>query len=389
MKITKIKKYPLKLQCKKVGWAEDEYVWPSRLPSVIIKICTDEEVVGIGEATSQLWYLGETLEHIERLIEIFEEKLIGEDPTQIERIHNIMNQKVGGGAPSSRSAFSAIDIACMDIIGKVEGKPLHESLGGGYRTEFNLLTNLYQKTPDLMKKACEKFTNEGFRGLKVKVGDVLLNKGWSRKNFDIEISKLIAALEVTPEEVYIDADANQGWKNAQVTVNAIQRRLSGYSNLSIEQPLGYFNISGHSYIKKSVDCPVILDESVLSPEMLNEIVKQEAADRVVIKLNRVGGIWPAMKMANIAEAASLGISVDTNPFTKIGDTALCHFAATLKDPYPVDAEGHISFLEELEPNFIEGGISVENGKAKLPEAPGIGVSIDEDKLKLYQQKGQK
>ena len=383
MKITEIKRFPLKLKCKKVGWSEDEYVWPSRLPSVIVKISTDEGVTGVGEATGQLWYLGETLEHINRVIEIFEEVLIGEDPTEIEKIHHTMNQTVGGSTPGSRSDFSAVDLACMDVIGKVNEVPVYEYLGGAYRTEFNLLTNLYQKTPQDMKEACERYINEGFKGLKVKVGDVLLNEGWSRDNFEEEIKKLIAALEVTPNEVYVDADANQGWKNAQITVNAIQRRLAGYSNLSIEQPLGYSDISGHSYVKKSIDCPVILDESVLSPEALIEIIKQEAADRVVVKINRVGGIWPARKMATIAEAANIGVSVDTNPFTKIGDTALCHFAATLRDPYPVDAEGHLSFLEELEPNFIEGGITVKNGKAKLPDGPGLGVEINEERLNSF------
>lgn len=386
MKITKIKRFPVHLKCKKVGWAGDEYVWPSRLPSVIVKIFTDEGVTGIGEGTGQLWYLGETLAHINRVVEIFEDNLIGENPLEIEKIHHIMDQTVGGGTPGSRSAFSAIDIACLDIIGKVNDVPIYDVLGGAYRTEFNLLTNLYQKTPQDMKNACEKYIKDGFKGLKIKVGDVLLNEGWSRDNFEEEIAKLIAALEVTPSDVYVDADANQGWKNTQITINAIQRRLAGYSNLSIEQPLGHSNISGHSYLKKSIDCPVILDEPVLSPESLIEIIKQDAADRVVVKINRVGGLWKAKKMATIAEAASIGVSVDTNPFTKIGDTALCHFAATLRDPYPVDAEGHLSFLDELDPNFIEGGIAVENGKAKLPDGPGLGIDVDEEMLSAFAKK---
>ncbi|MBS3787049.1 mandelate racemase/muconate lactonizing enzyme family protein [Candidatus Bipolaricaulota bacterium] len=382
MKITKIKKFAMRLESKKVGWSKDEYVWPSKLPSVIIIMETNEGISGVGEATSQLWYLGETLDHISRLIDIFSEKLVGKDPTNMEKVHHIMNRTVGGGAPSSRSAFAAIDIACMDIKGKVEGKPIYESLGG-YRTELDLLTNLYQKTPEAMKRASQQYIKRGFHGLKIKVGDELLNEGWSKKTFEREIDKLLAALEVTPEEIYVDADANQGWRNTQITVNAIQTRLGNYSNLSIEQPLGYFNISGHSFVKNNVHCPLILDESVLSPEILLEIVKQEAADRIVIKLNRVGGIWPARRMAVIAESNDIGISVDTNPFTKIGDTASCHFAATLRDHYPVDAEGHLSFLKEIEPNFIHGGVNIKGGNATLPNKPGLGIEIDEDKLQNF------
>ncbi len=383
MKIESIQKFPLMLTTKKQAWIEDEYVWPSKVPSVIIKMNTDKGISGVGEGTSQLWYLGETLEHIMKLIELFEERLTGEDPTNISKIHEIMNHTASGGAPSSKSAFMAIDMAALDIIGKAQERPVYDVLGGAYRTKFELLTNLYQKDPQSMTEACKKYVSRGFRGLKIKVGDVLLNRGWSKQNFNEEIDKLFAALEAVPDETYVDADANQAWKSPKLTVNTVQRKLNEFTNLSIEQPLQYFNISGHSYVRKSIDCPVILDESVLSPEMMIEIVKQEAADRIVLKLNRVGGLWPSHKIANIAEAASIGISVDTNPFTKIGDTALCHLAATIKDPYPVDAEGHISFLESLEIESFQGGIEIKDGCAVLPDTPGLGIEIDEDNLKTY------
>ncbi|MFQ5793498.1 MAG: mandelate racemase/muconate lactonizing enzyme family protein [Candidatus Bipolaricaulia bacterium] len=380
MKISNIDKFPLMLPAKKQGWTEDEFVWPSQTPSVIIRINTDKGISGVGEATSQVWYLGETQEHMLKLIELFEQRLIGEDPTNMSRIHGIMDRTASGGAPTSRAAFSAIDMAVFDIIGKVQQRPVYEVLGGAYRTKLELLTNLYHKSPQSMAEACKKYVDKGFRGLKVKVGDILLNKGWSPRNFNEEIDKLLAALEVVPNEIYVDADANQAWKSPKLTVNTVQKRLNGFTNLSIEQPLQYFNLSGHSYVRKSIDCPVILDESVLSPEIMIEIVKSEAADRIVMKLNRVGGFWPARKIIDIAEASAIGISVDTNPFTKIGDTALCHLAATIKDPYPVDAEGHISFIERFDPDPFPGGVEIKAGYAILPDAPGLGIELDEKEL---------
>lgn len=383
MRIESVDKFSLMIPTQKGAWTEDEYVWPSKIPSVIIRMNTDKGVFGIGEGTSQLWYLGETLEHLIKLIELFEQKLIGEDPTNINRLHEIMNRTAAGGAPASRSAFLAIDMAAFDIIGKVQQRPVYDILGGAYRTEFELLTNLYHKSTESMAKACKKYVNKGFRGLKIKVGDELLNKGWSLQTFNEEVNKLLAALEATPNDIYIDADANQAWKSPKLTVNTVQRKLNEFTNLSIEQPLQYFDISGHSYVRKSIDCPVILDESVLSPEMMIEIVKSEAADRIVLKLNRVGGFWPSRKIMDIAEATSIRISIDTNPFTKIGDTASCHLAATVKDPYPVDAEGHLSFLEIFDPDPIQGGIEIKEGRAILPDAPGLGIELDEEKLKTF------
>jgi L-alanine-DL-glutamate epimerase-like enolase superfamily enzyme len=247
-----------------------------------------------------------------------------------------------------------------------------------------MLTNLYEDTPEEKAKACKESVRKGFRGLKIKVGDILLTKGWNIDNLRKEKEKLIAALEAVPPDIYIDADANQSWQNAKIAANIVEDLLQDkyYPNLSLEQPLHYLDISGHSYLRRSVKVPIILDESVLSPEAMLQIAKHDAADRIVLKLNRVGGFWPARKIINIAEAASIGISVDTMPFTKLGDTANCHFAATIKDPYPVDAEGHLWF----ETTPFKGGIEIKNGRAILPKAPGLGLELDEELLRSMTKK---
>ncbi|MCK4819690.1 hypothetical protein KA005_28245, partial [bacterium] len=175
------------------------------------------------------------------------------------------------------------------------------------------------------------------------------------------------------------ADANQSWGNAKIALSAIEELLQHkyYPNLSLEQPLHYLDISGHNFLRKSARIPIILDESVLSPEAMLQIAKNDAADRICIKLNRVGGFWPARKIIDIAEAASIGISIDTMPFTKLGDTASCHLAATVRDPYPVDAEGHLWF--DTDP--FKGGLEIKNGRAILPKTPGLGIQLDEEILK--------
>ena len=199
------------------------------------------------------------------------------------------------------------------------------------------------------------------------------------QNLRKEKDKLVAVLKAVPPDIYIDADANQSWSNAKTALNIVEDILQDrfYPNLSLEQPLHYLDISGHSYLRKMLKVPIILDESVLSPEAMFQIAKHDAADRIVLKLNRVGGFWPARKIVDIAEAASVGISIDTMPFTKLGDTAICHLAATIRDPYPVDAEGHLWF----ETTPFEGGIELKDGRAILPKRPGLGIELDERKLR--------
>ncbi len=382
MKIKNIEKFPLSLRPIKVGYRKEDKsssVWASGVPSIVVRVNTDEGISGLGEATTMTWYFNETQEGMMKLLEFYEQLLIGEYPFDVVNAHCRMDLATGEDAPGCHSARAAIDMALYDIIGKAQNRPVYEVLGGAYRTEFEMLTNLYEDTPEEKAKACKESVRKGFRGLKIKVGDILLTEGWSMQNLRKEKDKLIAALEAVPPDIYVDADANQSWTNAKIAVNMVEELFQDkyYPNLSLEQPLHYLDISGHSYLRRSLRTPIILDESVLSPEAMLQIAKHDAADRIVLKLNRVGGFWPARKVISIAEAASIGISVDTMPFTKLGDTANCHLAATIKDPYPVDAEGHLWF----DANPFRGGIEIRSGRATLPKEPGLGIELDEEILK--------
>ena len=382
MKIKNIDKFPISLPLVKVGYREKDKsssVWASGVSSIIIRVNTDEGISGLGEATTITWYFNETQEGMMKLLDSYGQLLIGEDPFNVVNAHRKMDLVTGAGAPGCHSARAAIDMALYDIIGKMQNCPVYEVLGGAYRTEFEMLTNLYEDSPKEKAKACQEYVNKGVRGLKIKVGDTLLTKGWSMQNLKKEKDKLIAALEAVPPDIYIDADANQSWSNVKIAVNIVEElfRDKYYPNLSLEQPLHYLDISGHSFLRRSIKVPIILDESVLSPEAMLQIAKNDAADRIVLKLNRVGGFAPARKIIDIAEAASMGISIDTMPFTKLGDTAICHLAATIKDPYPVDAEGHLWF----QANPFKKGIEIKNARVILPKEPGLGVEIDEEKLR--------
>ena len=200
--------------------------------------------------------------------------------------------------------------------------PVHALLGGAYRTSFQMLTNLYHKTPEAMAAASKQFVQRGFKALKIKVGDVLLAKGWSRDNLRCESDKLRAALAAVPSDVYIDADANQGWLSAKWTVDTLSE-FDGHRNLSIEQPLPYADLDGAAFVTAHARTPVILDKSVWSPEAMMQHARMRACDRMVLKLNRVGGFLPALQIIAICEAAGIGVSVDTNPYTLVGDTACC------------------------------------------------------------------
>jgi L-alanine-DL-glutamate epimerase-like enolase superfamily enzyme len=383
MKIAKVEAFRMYPKVIKEAWVDDEFVWPSQPPSFLIKVTAENGDYGVGEATSQTWYLGETAEHMEACVRLYDKALRGQDPRNFAWVHHLMEAQVSGGMPGGRGARSGVDMAVYDLVGKALGVPVYGLLGGAYRAEFEMLTNLYHKTPEAMASASEACVKEGFKGLKIKVGDTVLAKGWDRTNMESELKLLQAAVDVIPSDVYLDADANQGWRSAQWTVSVL-KRFAGHDNLSIEQPLPHADIMGAAFVRAHAGVPVILDESVWSPEALMNIVRLGACDRMVMKLNRIGGFYPAAQAIAICEAAGLGVSVDTNPYTLVGDTACCHIAAVARTPYPVDCEGHVSFLDIGDPNPFSGGITINAARAKLPDAPGLGVHVDWDALSKHQ-----
>ena len=383
MKIAQIEGFRLYPKAIKEAWLDDEFVWPSDPPSFLVKVTAEDGTYGIGESARQQWYLGETASQIAECLQLYDSALRGQEADNFAHCHHLMRASYGGGMPGGRSARSGVDMALYDLVGKLREVPVYALLGGAYRTQFELLTNLYHKTPEAMAEGCREFVGRGFTGLKIKVGDEVLSRGWSRTNMLKELAKLDAALEVTPRDVYIDADANQGWESAQWTLSLL-RAYAEFDNVSIEQPLPYADLDGAAHIRAHASVPVILDESVWSARAMMQIARMQACDRIVLKLNRLGGFFEALKVVSICESAGIGVSVDTNPYTRVGDTAVCHIAATCRTHYPVDCEGHESFLSWGDEPFVNGGIRISDSRAHLPDSPGLGIDIDWAALARHQ-----
>lgn len=379
MKITGLDVFPISMQPVKTGYRqEDELSKIARVDTVLIRLNTDTDVYGLGEAATIRSYFNQTRGTLVDWLGAAGQVLTGADPLDFHAVHRLLHPVVGEKPPGTHPARAAIDMALHDLAGRAYGVPVYKLLGGAYRTEFEMLTNLYEETAEAKVEAALDFVARGFKGLKVKVGDSFILDGYSVRNMEHELGMLRAVLEAVPSDVYVDADSNQSWQTAKFAVRAVASLTQDryYPNLSIEQPLHHLDFVGHGYVRDAISVPLILDETVVSPEAMLQVVKHRAADRIVLKMNRVGGYLNAMRIAAICEAEGVGISLDTMPFTKLGDTAHCHLAAALRDHYPVDAEGHLWFADTP----IRGGLELDGGTARISEAPGLGCELDMAKL---------
>ncbi|HKM77174.1 MAG TPA: mandelate racemase/muconate lactonizing enzyme family protein [Candidatus Bathyarchaeia archaeon] len=385
MKIKTVERIPIIYHILKKGWGDEKEtrskkyeIWPSTMPSVLVKITTSDGLTGIGEAMAMDWYLGNSQAHNYTLIGRYAKQLENEDPVNLERIHKILIATSGRGHPTARSADDAIDMALLDLLGQAWGEPVYNVLGGFHHKKIPLNPNLYLGTPEQMAEEAKRFVSNGYKALKIKCGMDIEQDGWSMDSVRHDIAKLTRTLEEVPENVLIDADSNQSWGNYKRAISIVQRYdLERHLNLGIEQPVHYLDIEGASKIARTIKLQLILDESVFSPEALANVIRRNAADRIVLKTSRVGGIYVARKMISMAETFGINVAIDGLPYSRIGDTAMCHLAATIREPYPGGFDGHTWFRE----NPVKtGGLVIEEGYAKVPTSPGLGIQLDDNAI---------
>jgi L-alanine-DL-glutamate epimerase-like enolase superfamily enzyme len=381
LEIKKIEAIPVTYHVKRKGWAETSKtgtrkydIWPSTMPTIIVKIFTANGLMGVGEAMTMHWYMGNTQSHNYEAVRLYGEKLKGEDPANLERIHRTMMSTLGRGAPGVRAADDAIAMALLDLLGRARKEPVFNLLGGAQVRQIPINPNLYLGTPDQMAEEADNYVKRGYVALKIKCGMDIEKEGWSLDTVSYDVSKLTKTLEVVPQNVLVDADANQAWGSYKRTISIVKKYgLERYLNLGIEQPTNYLDIEGASKIAKAIGLDLVLDESIFSPEAFAEVVRRNAADRIVLKTIRVGGMYVGWKLITMAETFGIHVGVDSLPYSRIGETAMCHLAATMREPYPGAYED--DWLEE-DP-VKSGGRIVESGFASLDSSPGLGVELDD------------
>ncbi|WP_414953704.1 mandelate racemase/muconate lactonizing enzyme family protein [Caballeronia eucalypticola] len=358
----------------KETWDSEDSPWPTSPINFLVRVTLQSGMYGVGEISTQLWYLNETPEQILSIIAAYDRVLKLADPTNLALCHSLMLNCYGSGIPGARGARSGVDMALFDVVGRLWEVPSYKLMGGAANAcQIPLMFCTYQNTADKAIADCRAAIARGFKALKIKVGDRLIANGWNFQDLTLEADKLAATLKCIPGHIMVDADANQAWWNEGSTISVL-RSLAHHRNLSMEQPLSYDNVNGSAHVRAASGVPQILDESVWSAEAMIRIVQAKACDRIVLKLARVGGMFEARKIIAICEAAAIGVSLDTAPYTVLGDTAVFHTAISCRHVFPVD-EGHQSMIA-LNCNWFSGGVTIKDGCASVPDVPGLGIEVD-------------
>jgi len=340
---------------------------------VIVRLFTDEGVTGVGESSA----LGVTGEAKQKKIVAEVEKylaqfVLGEDPFDIAKIMNHFERDaLGGDAESAVTATSSgcIGDALYDIMGKKCGVPVCKLLGGMVRKKIGVGRSLSIKSPEEVAEDAIKFKEIGYKLLTIKVG----------VDPDADIKRVAAVRKAVGDEFPLEVDANQGY-NPAIAVRTL-RRMEEYNILNVEQPCPAWDLDGMAEVARAIDTPIIADESVTSPSAVLEIIKRRAADIICLKPARDGGFYFSKKMAAAAELADIGISLGSGHPFGVGAATLHHFVAST--PWANTPIGFGIPQERLVDDIITERIPMENGEVTVLEKPGLGVELDEKKVKQY------
>jgi o-succinylbenzoate synthase len=364
MQITNLKTYPLCLPMKKAVTMAHDVV--KEAETLIIKLETDEGITGFGETAAALKFAGETLISMKYVLDRHvRPALLGEDPFDIEKIHLILDKIM----THNNGARAAIDIALHDVVCRALGIPLYKLLGGRTREDVRLTWHVANANYEKDIEEASQAWDLGFEVIKLKVG-----------TSDIQQElRTIEAIRKKLGNVDLRLDANQGFTTP--TAITYIKQTEPFNISFFEQPIYHRHLAGMAKICASVNVPIAADEGISTAEDVVMNYETRSADIIGLKLMKAGGIAGIMKAAHICQAFGFPVHLSAKiAETSIATSAAIHLGVSLpKLEYDCGTTNHY-LLDDI---VVEPLVPI-NGRLKPFEKPGLGVEVDEEKLKKYE-----
>jgi L-alanine-DL-glutamate epimerase-like enolase superfamily enzyme len=335
-------------------------------PAVFVKITCEDGTVGWGQSVPVQTWSYETLESATSAIRLYlGPALIGHNPTDLAAAHKAMNKAI---APSYSTgmpiAKAGIDLALHDIAGKLAGKNVRELWGRKDHDSVTLSWTVNVKTLGEAEALVEAGAKLGYKHFNLKVSP--------NPTFDVELA--LRVRKMAPK-CFLWADANGGYDLDTALIVIPKLAEAGVDVL--EQPLPPNRLSGLAAIKRQGALPIIFDEGVVSVTDLEEFHKLGLLDGVAMKPARTAGLFDARRQVEYLEKNKLMFlgSGLTDPDVSLAASLALYGAYGLK--YPAALNG----LQFLAGSWLKKPFVLEDGALKVPTGPGLGVEVDEEKVR--------
>jgi len=350
-----------------------------RFVRTIVEVETDEGLIGLGE-------MGGGGESAEAAFKALKSYLIGHDPARLEELRFLICNPTASLYNNRTQMLAALEFACLDILGQKWGVPVYDILGGKLQDEVPFASYLFFRYPNpktgegevrtieqLVDHAKELRNKYGFTSHKLKGG--VFDPVYELKCY----RALAEELGTNTRE----GDSFRYDPNAVLsTEQAIWfgQQIEDINNDYLEDPV--YGLNGMRRTREKVRMPLATNTVVVNFEQLAANVLDTAVDVILLDTTFWGGIRPCVKAANVCETFQLGVAVHSSGELGVQLATMLHLGAVIPNlAYAADAHYH-----HLVDDVIESGkFEYKNGAIKVPDAPGLGIKLNRDKLAEYNE----
>jgi glucarate dehydratase len=347
-----------------------------RFVRTIVEVETDEGITGLGE-------MGGGGESAEATFRAMKSYLVGHDPAKLEEMRFRIANPTASLYNNRTQVLAALEFACLDILGKKWNVPVYDILGGKLQDRVPFASYLFFRYPNpkdgtgevrtveqLVTHAQELKEQYGFTSHKLKGGVFA-------PDYELECYRALAAgLDGGNDSFRFDPNAV--WSTEQAI--RFGQAIEDLNNDYLEDPV--FGLHGMRRTREKVRMPLATNTVVVGFEQLAANVLNTAVDVILLDTTFWGGIRQCVKAANICETFQLGVAVHSSGELGIQLATMLHLGACIPNlSFAADAHYH-----HLVDDLIEGGkFKYVNGSIEVPTGPGLGVTLNREKLAEYNE----
>ncbi len=363
MKITRVEAIPYAIPYRKpLRFASGEI---HAAEHVLVRVHTDDGLIGQADAPPRPFTYGETQASVRSIVaDHFGPALLGISALEREVVHARLHRTVGNPV-----AKAAIDMALWDIIGQALGVSVTELLGG-FTDRMRVSHMVGFAPPGEMVAEAERMRDElGITTFKVKVG---------RNPIDDDVTACRALREALGSDVELYIDGNRGW-TASDAARAL-RRMADLDLLFAEELCPADDVLGRRWLVSQSTIPMFADESVARPGEVTRELLAGAATGISLKPSRTG-FTTSQRLVGLCEGLGVEVVIGNQIDSQIG--SLC--AATFGAAFELTSRraGELSNFLDMTDDLLAEPLVIERGNLLLRQRPGLGLEIDDEKLRRY------
>ncbi len=344
-----------------------------RFVRTIVEVETDNGLIGLGE-------MGGGGESAEAVFRAMKQYLVGHDPARIEEMRFRIANPTASLYNNRTQILAALEFACLDILGQAWGVPVSEILGGRLRDRVPFASYCFFRYANAAGEGEVRTIDQvtaNARALKKKYGFTAhkMKAGVFPPDYELEAFCALAA-EFPGDSVRFDPNAVWSVEEAIRFGQGIEHLRNDY----LEDPT--YGLNGMRRVREKVRMPLATNTVVVNFEQLAANALDTAVDVILLDTTFWGGIRACVKAAGVCESFQLGVAVHSSGELGIQLATMLHLGAVIPNlSFAADAHYH-----HLTGDIIEGGLMrYEDGMIRVPTGPGLGVKLNRDKLREYNE----